>query len=270
MKLIQNLVATEDEDRGSGIARFVALALAYYLTGRIGLLLAIPPGYATAVWPASGIALSGILLFGYRFWPAVVLGSFLVNIGNSYDASSTSAFLNSAAIAISIGLGAGLQAIAGTFLVRRCVGFPNSLDREKDILKFLFLGGPTSCLINATWGTGSLLAVGLIQYSNAAFGWWTWWVGDTIGVLIFTLTRIDISCPASAGLAPPETFGSAATVFDVLAVCSHFRIHQRVRIPAYSTGIREAGGIVCACDPADLSDKDGRSSGYRGSFFRFG
>jgi hypothetical protein len=38
----------------------------YYVTGGLGLLLAIP-GYATAVWPHS-IALAGLLLFGARVW----------------------------------------------------------------------------------------------------------------------------------------------------------------------------------------------------------
>ena len=38
------------------LAKLAAMAAAYYAVGRLGLLLAIPPGYATAVWPASGIA----------------------------------------------------------------------------------------------------------------------------------------------------------------------------------------------------------------------
>ena len=38
-------------------AKLAVIAAAYYVVGRLGLLLAIPPGYATAVWPASGIAL---------------------------------------------------------------------------------------------------------------------------------------------------------------------------------------------------------------------
>ncbi|MFT5085890.1 MAG: integral membrane sensor domain MASE1 [Planctomycetota bacterium] len=67
------------------------IGVAYYVFGRLGLLLAIPPGYATAIWPASGIALAGMLLLGNRVWPGVLLGSFLVNIGTSLDTSSTQA-----------------------------------------------------------------------------------------------------------------------------------------------------------------------------------
>jgi integral membrane sensor domain MASE1 len=55
--------------------KLLLFASIYYLTGRLGLLLTIPPGQATAIWPASGIALAGILLLGPRYLPAVILGA---------------------------------------------------------------------------------------------------------------------------------------------------------------------------------------------------
>ena len=66
----------------------LVLAFVYFIGGRLGLLLAIPPGYATAVWPASGVALAALLLYGYRLWPGVLLGSFFVNILISFDGST--------------------------------------------------------------------------------------------------------------------------------------------------------------------------------------
>ena len=36
----------------------IAVALAYFAVGKLALLLAIPPCYATAVWPSAGIALA--------------------------------------------------------------------------------------------------------------------------------------------------------------------------------------------------------------------
>ncbi len=62
------------------LAGNLLLAMAYFLTGNLGLLLAIPPGFATAVWPASGIDLGWILLYGWRLLPGVVCGSFAVNL----------------------------------------------------------------------------------------------------------------------------------------------------------------------------------------------
>ncbi|HEY7492646.1 MAG TPA: MASE1 domain-containing protein, partial [Candidatus Tectomicrobia bacterium] len=124
------------------IVLVLVIATAYCVTGRLSLLLAIPPGYATAIWPASGIALAGVLVCGYGVWPGIVLGSFLVNIWSCFDTANSLTMLMSVGLAISIGLGAALQALLGAFLVRRYVGFPNALERDRDISLFLVLGGP--------------------------------------------------------------------------------------------------------------------------------
>jgi len=167
-------------------AKLAAMAAAYYVVGRLGLLLAIPPGYATAVWPASGIALAGTLLFGYRVWPGILLGSFLINLRTSLDTTSTASILNTTALAAGIGMGASLQAIVGALLIRRFTQYPTALVEARDIIKFLLLGGPVSCLVNATWSVTSLLLGGVIQPVDYLFHWWTWWVGDAIGVITFT------------------------------------------------------------------------------------
>jgi PAS domain S-box-containing protein len=180
------MTATSFLHRAKLPAKLAAMAAAYYIVGRLGLLLAIPPGYATAVWPAAGIALAGILLFGYRVWPGILIGSFLINLRTSLDTTSTASILNTTALAASIGMGASLQAIVGAFLIRRFTHYPTAFVEARDIIKFLLLGGPISCLVNATWSVTSLLLGGAIQPVDYLFHWWTWWVGDAIGVMTFT------------------------------------------------------------------------------------
>ena len=169
------------------IATALILAAAYAILGRIGLLLAIPPGYATPLWPPSGLALAGILMGGARVWPGIWLGSFLVNIWTAFDPTHAAALLTSVAIPTSIGVGATMQALVGAFLVRRCVGFPTALTKAREIGAFLVLGGPVSCLISATVGVTTLAVSGQIPWALFPITWGTWWVGDTLGVLILTL-----------------------------------------------------------------------------------
>lgn len=158
------------------ILQILGLTLIFYLTARLGLLLAIPPGYATAIWLPSGISLAFVLLFGYRIAPAIWLGSCWVNFEVSHHLM----------IAASIGLGSTLQALLGAYLVNRYVGFPNPLSNEREIAHFLLLGGPISCLVAASWGCTTLLLTQQIHLSNFLYNWFTWWAGDTIGVLVFT------------------------------------------------------------------------------------
>ncbi|HYS51283.1 MAG TPA: MASE1 domain-containing protein, partial [Burkholderiales bacterium] len=166
------------------IAYTAGVALAYYVTGRLALILAIPPGYATAVWPAAGVALVAILLLGYRVWPGILLGHFFVNILTGYDTSSSGAALKSLALPLAIACGGTLQAVCGAALIRRYVGSTIVLQTEREIAKFLALGGPVSCLISATVGLVCLYAWGLVSGPDIPFSWFTWWVGDTIGVTV--------------------------------------------------------------------------------------
>jgi signal transduction histidine kinase len=164
------------------IAGTLLLAAGYYLTGRLGLLLAIPPGYASAVWPPSGVALAGVLLGGWRVAPGLWLGSFLLNVGTGYSPGTP---LLSYLVPAVIALGATLQAVFGAWLIRRR-GLPdNVLTAGSGVIALLVLGGPVACLLNPSVAVGTLWLVGRLPDAAVPFNWWTWWVGDSIGVLLF-------------------------------------------------------------------------------------
>lgn len=168
------------------LARVSLLAIAYYVMGRLGLLLAVPPGYATAIWPPSGIILAGILLMGYRYWPGVLFGSFAVNLFTAFDPTNQQTMLVSGGVAALIAVGATLQAVVSAWLIRRFIHFPNGLDAVREIGLLLVMGGPIGCLIAATNGVAALALAGLLPWENIGLNWLTWWVGDTIGVIVFT------------------------------------------------------------------------------------
>lgn len=177
-------------DEPTRISVLLLIAGSYFITGQLSLLLAIPPGYATAIWPAAGIALGCLLLWGSRYWFGVMLGSLLTNLVASYDVThfatvNRETLVRSAMVALSISGGAALQAVFGAKLIRRFVVRPLSLTHERDVLRFLAIGGPLVHVINATWGTTTLLVASAIPSDAYMQHWWTWWVGDSIGALIF-------------------------------------------------------------------------------------
>ncbi|MBF0530614.1 MAG: MASE1 domain-containing protein, partial [Deltaproteobacteria bacterium] len=167
------------------VAKSIAISFCYAMTGKLGLLLAVPPGYATAIFPPSGVALTAILFLGYRFWPAVWLGSFLFNI--PIDALSTNFnLLKTLFIPGCIGVGATLQAVAGAHLIRRLVKYPITLDKLGEIAKFFLIGGPCSCFIASIVGVTTLLLAGAIRPESCLMNWFTWLVGDSLGVIVIT------------------------------------------------------------------------------------
>ena len=47
----------------------------YVLLGRLGPALIPVHGYASLVWPNSGVCLAALLLGGYRLWPGIAVGA---------------------------------------------------------------------------------------------------------------------------------------------------------------------------------------------------
>ena len=159
-------------------------AAIYFIAGKLALLLAIPPGYATAVWPAAGLALGCLLLFGNRAWPGIVIGSFLVNFWISLDTATFGAIVKSVSVPLFIGGGAALQAYAGAFMIRRFVGMPTALATEKEVVRFSLISTAT-CIIAPTIGITALWIARIVHSADYLTNWVTWYVGNAIGTLIF-------------------------------------------------------------------------------------
>jgi PAS domain S-box-containing protein len=170
------------------------LALCYAVVGRLSVLLAIPPGYATAIFPPAGIALVVLLLFGRRLAPGVFLGSFLLNIWIGHDSGAD--FIAGLPIAVGAATGAMLQALLACFLVRRFVQAPDELTRDTDIILFLLLAGPVACIVNASIGVGSLYLSNALAIDGVAYAWFTWWVGDSLGVLVSSPLLLIMLAPS--------------------------------------------------------------------------
>jgi PAS domain S-box-containing protein len=168
---------------GPRLADIAVVAALYAVTGRLGVMLALPPGVATAVWPPSGIALAAVLLRGAHVWPGIGIGSVLVNVWTLYDGRSVSAAVLSLAVTAAIGAGSTAQALLGGALVRRWIGAGPLFDRMRDV--FLFAGiEAASCLVASTSGVGAVCAAGYAAWASFGRNWLTWWLGDFVGVLL--------------------------------------------------------------------------------------
>jgi len=151
------------------------LVILYFLAGKFGLLFASIQPNTSAFWPSAGIALAAMLLFGYRLWPAVFVAAFLVN--------ATTA----GSVASSFGIAAGntLEALAGAYLVNRFANGCAAFDRALDAFKFIALAAVASTMVSATIGVASLTLTGYAKSSHFGRIWFTWWLGDAAGDLVF-------------------------------------------------------------------------------------
>jgi signal transduction histidine kinase/CheY-like chemotaxis protein len=160
----------------------VLTALAYSAVGLVALALAIPPSFAAPFYPPAGIALVAVLVFGPRMVPGVALGALLVNL--TLGAQRGEADWSAIGVAGTIAIGAGLQAWAGAVLVQRFVRQPLTLGEPRDVALFFGLGGAVASLVSSGVATATLAASGAVPREAVLTTWFTWWGGDTLGVLI--------------------------------------------------------------------------------------
>jgi len=175
---------TRDSSGADRWVRVVILAAGYTLTGIVGLSLAIPPGYATAVWPPSGIALAAILLWGPRVWPGIAAGSVLVNVAVALTTAEAAFGVVSVLIAMSIAAGSTVQSVVCAAALRRFVGVAQLFETGPATLTFAGISA-VACLTASTWGTATLALAGVVSPAQTLESWQTWWLGDLIGILVF-------------------------------------------------------------------------------------
>src|SRR5918912_1574445 len=106
----------------SDVVRMGGLCVVYLATAKLGLSLDAVSGFAAAVWPPTGVALAALVLYGYRLWPGITLGAFLINLSVGAPVL----------VAGGMALGNTLEALLGTVLLERVVGFRPSLERLQD------------------------------------------------------------------------------------------------------------------------------------------
>lgn len=152
------------------------LALAYFLLAKAGLLLALPPGYVTLVYPPAGLAFAACLIWGgRRVTLGIVLGSFASNatVGGHWHPDL---------LAFVIAAGSSLQALLGAMVLRR-FDTQAEFGHGRTLGKFVLVAAST-CLLAATVGNIALAASGLIHWGQLPLSFVSWWLGDTLGVLI--------------------------------------------------------------------------------------
>ena len=156
-------------------AQVALLGAVYFGAAKASLLLAIPPGYASPVWPPSGIALAALLIFGNRLWPGVWLGAALAN----YTVNG------SALAALMIATGNTLEALAGAALIRRSIGVPHRFERGEDVVKFVAFSAACAT-IAPTVGLVPLSIANSLPWDELVRNWLTWCQGDITGIVIVT------------------------------------------------------------------------------------
>ena len=161
--------------------RLIIVALAYFATGKLGLLIPYVGSHVSLIWLPTGISVAALMRWGYGCWPAIYIGAFLVNFTVS----------GSILLSASIAVGNTLAPLAATWILKR-FEFSNHLNRAHDVL-LMVAAAALGMLLSATGGVASLIWLDNLPLETVPLAWNIWWIGDAVGVLLVLPFLLNIS-----------------------------------------------------------------------------
>ena len=160
----------------------IAVALLYFALARGGLLLATLQANASPVWPAAGFAIAIVYLFGIRSLLGVCLGAFAASDAIGTPLSAT----------FMIAIGSCVEALVGAWILRRHLRRKDRFAYQREAIA-VAAAAAFGALISASIGTMALHSNQAIYRDTVKQIWFTWWMGDLVGGLIFIPIVLSVS-----------------------------------------------------------------------------
>lgn len=168
------------------IGAFLFVFVVYFASGKLSLYLSSIDGYSTPVWPPAGFALGFILIFGNRIWFALFLAAYFTNTHFFDPNFNWFQTITNNPQNIFISIGNSVSALFGGYLLKKYSDSKLNIFSVRDLLSFFVLAGPFAAIVSSLIGSISLLSFGIIYKDFLFQTWFTWWLGDSIGIIIFT------------------------------------------------------------------------------------
>lgn len=161
----------------------VLFFISFYVLATLGFEWGALTANATLLWPPSGLAVFGLIVFGPRILPGLFLGALFSSQLISFSQPANNSFFSFAIALISSSLSI-LQAALIAKLSRYYYQCQFNVSTTASIVFTLIV--ITCCTLSATISNIALWQADIINFPTAVQTWAVWWMGDSIGVLILT------------------------------------------------------------------------------------
>ncbi|MBI5163236.1 MAG: MASE1 domain-containing protein [Magnetospirillum sp.] len=256
----------------------VAVGVAFFLAGQLGIGLNLPDTVGSPFWPPSGIALAAVVLRGWRVVPGIALAAAGLDLANFSPISWLPLVLDMTGAVVE-----PLTACA----IARCLAAeqPLSFQSARGVLA-AWIGILIGAALAMALGLAGFLLDGTMPVPNLALSAQTWWIGNMAGAAVVApLVLAWMRSPAAPAMArrPVEALllvgvlplvagiahGGDATgaknaiaaleviaVPVVLAAAYRFHLHGAVTAVALTAGTSAGVGVYAlsaGIDPIQLN-----------------
>lgn len=171
---VATLLVAKKRDYQSYFAGVMVLALACFLAVQVSQQFTFISIHVSLFDIAVGVAIGGLVVYGIRYWPGVLLGIISGYIAN--QEANAFVFLVSTGITI--------ESVVAAHLVRLYLQEHFSLDYMPELLSYLFISTVVVTLFGATWMCLSLVLIYDIAFSEIGFVWLNASLGKLTGAIV--------------------------------------------------------------------------------------
>jgi signal transduction histidine kinase/DNA-binding response OmpR family regulator/HPt (histidine-containing phosphotransfer) domain-containing protein len=189
---------TESKDKSLNWGKVAVLALVYAALSQLTAYGFDDRQLPILAWPAAGLSLAMLLIWGQRYWIAIFLGALLDADIMASDVSS----------ALWIATGKSLSPLLGCWLLRR-VSFDPALITPRDYL-WLTGAGALSTVVSGFAGAASLTFHRDIALADSPMLFVSWCLGDTLGIVMIAPFLLVWKNPPSGWLHREQRFQTLA------------------------------------------------------------
>ncbi len=177
MNQVRNRSRTDPPERfWPQAARWAVIAIAYWVSVRVGLLFVAQPEGIAAVWPASGLALAILLLQPKNQWSRILTVFFIINAAGNWSSGNT--------LAVSFGFALAniLEPLLSAWVITYFCKSKISFTKLREVFT---LFAAVICVNGITALLGAAIPA-------MAFGapfiktWQLWWTADGLGMVLLT------------------------------------------------------------------------------------
>ncbi len=159
------------------VVELFAVALLYFALAQVGFMFALPGANITLLWLPSGLAMTAVVVLGYRAGLGVLVGAFVANVFVLGSGAAATPW----PVALAVALGNTAEALLAGALFSRFLGRLVQQFNVNQVLRLLGIS-MLATLPGALWGAFQLTTASTGQSLPQAL--LVWWAGDTLGIIV--------------------------------------------------------------------------------------
>lgn len=212
--VLSKVVAQTPALSWKSVVQITLVIILYLAMAKVGSFASIVDGNVSSIWPASGLMVALVLIYGYRFSISAFIGTFIFVLSNGAPLIAT----------VGVSLGNAIEPLLAAWLVNKFIGANNVLSTWKNTTTFFVLAGVVATSVCALIGVLSILSTSELPNSLFSSLYFNWWMGDVLGVFVLSPCLLvllnktkdsDGSLSSVASISIPVLTAALIIFFDV-------------------------------------------------------